>query len=227
MSDDGLRGRRLRRVAMSADDDKRADATIRSRSARSMRGPINRTTPSPLCTDGMEGGLTIGDVNELPGETSAPAGSDLELLYRESGPQLWRAIYAFAGGRRDIADDAVAEAFARAIERVTTIREPLPWIYRTAFRIASHELERERRQPLPPPLPVPGMDSGEILDVLRALGSLTINQRASVLLHDVEGFTSIEIGRMLGIAAATARVHVFNGRRRLRELLRTEDDHDA
>ena len=85
----------------------------------------------------MEGGLTIGDVNELPGETSAPAGSDLELLYRESGPQLWRAIYAFAGGRRDIADDAVAEAFARAIERVTTIREPLPWIYRTAFRIAA------------------------------------------------------------------------------------------
>ena len=61
----------------------------------------------------------------------------------------------------------------------------------------------------------------------QALGSLTVNQRAAVLLHDVEGFTSIEIGRMLGIAAATARVHVFNGRRRLRELLRTEDDHDA
>ena len=38
-------------------------------------------------------------------------------------------------------------------------------------------------------------------------------ERAAVLLHDSEGFTSVEIGRMLGIAAATARVHVFRARR--------------
>jgi RNA polymerase sigma-70 factor (ECF subfamily) len=211
---------------MNADQPDRVNADS-FRSGRFMAARINRTTPSALCTEGLEGGLTIGDVNGAPGETAAPAGSDLELLYRESGPQLWRAIYAFASGRRDVADDAVAEAFARAIERVSTIREPLPWIYRTAFRIASHELQRERNRPLPPPLPVTGMDSGEMHDVLQALGSLTVKQRAAVLLHDVEGFTSIEIGRMLGISAATARVHVFNGRRRLRELLRTEEEGDA
>ena len=41
----------------------------------------------------------------------------IERVYRDCGMQLWRGIYAFSGGRADIADDAVAEAFARALER--------------------------------------------------------------------------------------------------------------
>jgi RNA polymerase sigma-70 factor (ECF subfamily) len=64
-------------------------------------------------------------------------------------------------------------------------------------------------------------------DVFRALGTLSPNQRASVLLHDSEGFTSVEIGRMLGISAATARVHVFRARRRLRDLLGMEEGTDG
>lgn len=153
-------------------------------------------------------------------------GADLERLYRESAPQLWRAIYGFAGGRRDIAEDAVAEAFARAIEHVDRIREPIPWIYRTAFRIASRELQREKRLPPPAPDPVPGLDPGEIQDVIRALATLSPNQRAAVLLHDLEGFSGLEVARLLGISAATARVHMFRGRRRLRELLGAEEDDD-
>jgi Tol biopolymer transport system component len=41
---------------------------------------------------------------------------DYAALLREVGPQLWRAIFAYSGGRREVADDAVGEAFARAIE---------------------------------------------------------------------------------------------------------------
>jgi RNA polymerase sigma-70 factor (ECF subfamily) len=153
--------------------------------------------------------------------------ADLEHVYRGSAPALWRAIYGFAGGRRDIAEDTVAEAFARAAEHFDRIREPVPWIYRTAFRIASRELQRERR-PLPAaPDPVPGLDPGEIQDVIRALAMLSANQRSAVLLHDLEGFTSPEVARLLGMSAATVRVHLFRGRRRLREVLGAEeDDHD-
>jgi len=63
--------------------------------------------------------------------------------------------------------------------------------------------------------------------VLRALGNLSPNQRAAVLLHDEEGFTGPEVGRLLGMSAATVRVHLFRGRRRLRELLGTEEDEDG
>ena len=153
-------------------------------------------------------------------------GTDLERVYRESAPQLWRAIYGFAGGRRDIAEDAVAEAFARALEHFERIREPVPWIYRTAFRIASRELQREKRPPPTAPDPVPGIDPGELQDVIRALAILSPNQRAAVLLHDLEGFSGLEVARLLGISAATARVHAFRGRRRLRELLGREEDDD-
>jgi DNA-directed RNA polymerase specialized sigma24 family protein len=68
---------------------------------------------------------------------------DYAALYREVGPQLWRAILVYAGGRREVADDAVGEAFARAIESDGVIRRPFPWLYRTAFRIAAAELRRE------------------------------------------------------------------------------------
>ena len=57
------------------------------------------------------------------------AGHDYERLFREVGPILWRTIYAYSGGRRAVADDAVAETFARALERRNTIRNPVPWLY--------------------------------------------------------------------------------------------------
>lgn len=153
--------------------------------------------------------------------------SEFEQLYRDAGPQLWRAIYGFAGGRRQVAEDAVAEAFARAIEHADEIRSPVPWLYRTAFRLAVRELQREKRRPPHLPEPAPGIDPGEVQDVLKALGALSTNQRAAVLLHDEEGFTGPEVGRLLGISAATVRVHLFRGRRRLRELLGSEEEIDG
>jgi len=150
-------------------------------------------------------------------------GWNAEELYRSTAPRLWRAIYAYAGGRRQVAEDAVAEAFALAIEHAEAIRSPVPWIYRTAFRIATRELERERRRPPGQPDRVPGVDPGEIADVIRALAALSPRQRAAVLLHDAEGYSGPEVARLLGTSAATVRVHVFRGRRRLRELLGTEE----
>jgi DNA-directed RNA polymerase specialized sigma24 family protein len=80
-----------------------------------------------------------------PEAVSAPV-HDFDRLFRDSGPRVWRTMYAFTGGRRDVAEEAVAEAFARAIAHSGTIRDPLAWIYRTAFRVASAELKRERRR---------------------------------------------------------------------------------
>ncbi len=64
-------------------------------------------------------------------------GHDLDAIWRATGPTLWRATRAYAAGRRDVADDAVAEAFARAIERDARVRDPVPYLYRVAFRIAA------------------------------------------------------------------------------------------
>ena len=71
---------------------------------------------------------------------------DYDAIWRGSGTTLWRAVYAYAGGRRDVADDAVAEAFARVMARGAEVREPLPYLYRVAFRVASAELARSGKE---------------------------------------------------------------------------------
>jgi RNA polymerase sigma-70 factor, ECF subfamily len=144
---------------------------------------------------------------------------DYAALYREVGPQLWRAILAYAGGRRDIADDAVSEAFARAMESRTQIRRPYPWLYRTAFRIAAAELRRtndevEERAYVDDPVAV---------DLFRALQRLTPSTRAAIYLHYQAGFSVRETSRLTGSSVAAVKVQLHRGRNRLRELLGTEE----
>jgi RNA polymerase sigma-70 factor, ECF subfamily len=148
---------------------------------------------------------------------------DYETLYRESAPALWRALYGFTGGRRQIAEDALAEAFARAIERDRGIRQPLPYLYRTAFRLASAELQRERRRG-GNPTDLVAIEAPDLVDLIRALETLPTNQRASVILHDEEGYSAREVAQLLGISPATVRVHLHRGRKRLRESLGSEED---
>jgi RNA polymerase sigma-70 factor (ECF subfamily) len=148
---------------------------------------------------------------------------DYETLYRESAPALWRALYGFTGGRRQIAEDALAEAFARAIERDRGIRQPLPYLYRTAFRLASAELQRERRRG-GNPTDLVAIEAPDLVDLIRALETLPTNQRAAVILHDEEGYSAREVAQLLGISPATVRVHLHRGRKRLRESLGSEED---
>jgi RNA polymerase sigma-70 factor (ECF subfamily) len=178
----------------------------------------------------MTTGPTVRGVGEGIPEgrplTAVAGGHDLEALFRSAGPDVWRALYGFTGGRRQVAEDALAEAFARAIEHRDSIREPLAWIYRTAFRLASRELQREKRPVPAMPDPAPGIDPLDVQELLAALRQLSPHQRAAVLLHDEEGLTGPEVGRLLGMSAATVRVHLFRGRRRLRALLSIEETTD-
>jgi RNA polymerase sigma-70 factor (ECF subfamily) len=170
------------------------------------------------------------DVRSKRPDRAQPARAvDYERLFRDAGPGLWRAIYAFAAGQQAVADDAVAEAFARALERADRIREPLPWLYRTAFRLAAEDLRRERRErPEPesdreqPSASVAGLGA-----LIPALRQLTPAQRAAVILHYEADLSVRDVARQMGTSAAAVKVHLFRGRRRLRELLGSEEVGDA
>jgi RNA polymerase sigma-70 factor (ECF subfamily) len=148
---------------------------------------------------------------------------ELDRLYREHGDRLWRAVLGFAGDR-EVASDAVAEAFAQCLNRGTAVRDPARWIWRAAFRIAAGELkDRRRRQEMS----VRMEDSYEIPEaaaqILEALTRLSPRQRAAVVLHDHVGYSAREVASILGSTAATVRVHLSQGRRRLRALLEAGD----
>ena len=147
-----------------------------------------------------------------------------EQVFRDAAPGLWRTVYAFAAGRRAVADDAVAEAFVRALERAGQIRDPVPWLYRTAFRLATEDLRRERRKPEPepeqPPCPAAGL--GALVPALRQLSPA---QRAAVVLHYEADLSVQEVARRMGTSVGAVKVHLFRGRHRLRELLGDEEVH--
>jgi RNA polymerase sigma-70 factor (ECF subfamily) len=150
---------------------------------------------------------------------------DFDALFREHAPGVARTMYAFTAGRRGIAEEATAEAFAQAIAHSDSIREPVRWIYRTAFRLASAELRRERR-PAPEIVRVEPVEAGlgPLVDALRALSP---NQRAAVVLRYEADLPVGEIARRMGMSTATVRVHLHRGRNRLRELLGAEENDDA
>lgn len=147
---------------------------------------------------------------------------DLEELYREVAPGLWRAIYAYAGGQRDVADDAVAEAFTRSLEAPSEIRNPKAWLYRVAFRAASAELKAEARHPGGHERRQHEPDPDDLHTVLEAVRSLPPNQRAAIVLHYRLDLSVRQIADALGISSATVRVHLHRGRNRLRDLLGQE-----
>lgn len=142
-------------------------------------------------------------------------------LYRQAGPRLWRAVLAYTGGRRELTDDVVAEAFARTLERAASIRAPEPYLYRVAFRLAASEL---RRSPTVAHVP----DSASILDpelseLFDALRTLSPGQRAAVFLRYQADLPVAEVARLMGTSSAVVRVHLMRGRRRLAELLGGDD----
>jgi RNA polymerase sigma-70 factor (ECF subfamily) len=146
----------------------------------------------------------------------------VERLYREEGRRLWWALVAYSGDQ-DVASDAVAEAFAQALGRGDSLRDPLAWIWRVAFRVAAGELKRRRR--LDNRLPEVG-DPGEqrANELLSLLRRLPEKQRAAIVLHYYADRSVRDVAAALGVTPATARVHLHRARRRLQLLLEGQDD---
>jgi RNA polymerase sigma-70 factor (ECF subfamily) len=183
---------------------------------------------------------------DVDGALDGQALNRLREAYDRSHARLWRALRAWSGSR-DVADEATAEAFAQAARRIDALRDVDAWVWRAGFRIAAGELHQRRRRPAPSGdvidllavagqaphargrtrRPAPGDDSDLPaigIDLVRALGQLTEQQRACVVLRDVAGLSSPEIAAVLGTTAGTVRVQLFRSRRTLRHLLEADDD---
>lgn len=145
----------------------------------------------------------------------------VEVVYLTLADRMWRALFGYTGDR-DVASDALAEAFARALENGAAIHDLPAWLWRVSFRLASAELKRRRRAgrvfeaptyEMPEPLP-------ELMDALKRLSP---NQRLALVLHDYADRPTDEVAETMGCSRATVHVHLSNARRRLKKTL--EEDH--
>src|SRR5947209_12825963 len=89
-----------------------------------------------------------------------------------------------SAGSREVADEATSEAFARLFAYRDGVRDPVAWVFRTAFRLAGRELRRQRQLVTGAGPEEAATDRSELpSDLTAALRRLSPDQRAAVFLH--------------------------------------------
>lgn len=157
------------------------------------------------------------------GDQAAFAG--LVRLHQRRAYLVARAIVTV----HEDAEDAVQEGFVRAwqaIDRFDPNQGFGAWVNRIVAN-AALDITRRRKvrsteelnDALQSPFRDPAQDA-ELKSRLReALAQLPERARSVIVLHDIEGFTHVEIGEMLGIPGGTARSDLHHARQKLRTLL--------
>jgi len=129
--------------------------------------------------------------------------------------------------RVEDAEDVVQEGFHRMVRALADYDDRRPfsaWFYTVVRNAARTAISKDSRRAALAPLtllqddpPAPATpDPIAAGDVARAIEDLAPMQQACVRLCDLEGFSSVEVGVMLGINEGTVRTHLHRARKQLR-----------
>ena len=145
----------------------------------------------------------------------------LEELVTRHENTLFRAALAILGDVQE-AEDAVQETYLRYLEKRPEFQDAnheRAWLLKVTANRCKSVLRQRSRHPAVELLdvyPAPGGDSRELMEAVLALPA---NQRAAVHLFYYEGYTSEEIGAILGQRPGTVRSHLSRAREALRKYL--------
>jgi RNA polymerase sigma-70 factor, ECF subfamily len=133
------------------------------------------------------------------------------------------------------ADDAVQEAFFKLARRPEVVRHPqaLGWLLEvvknTCLRLARTVLRRQQLSqhsnedgvsPIPPIDSESSLERQRLVELVRrAIASLGADQRAVVVLRDLEGLGGDEVCERLGLSAAAMKSRLHRGRQELRAFI--------
>jgi RNA polymerase sigma-70 factor (ECF subfamily) len=139
-------------------------------------------------------------------------------------------------GNRQDAEDACQETFIhiyRSLDTFDTARSFRSWIYAILFNLCRDHLRKRQRffkffkrakaESLPPQRSQASDYSSHQYFQRGILKNLTPKERAALYLWAAEGYTSEETGRVLECSASTARVHLYNARKKIKAVLEEEN----
>lgn len=154
-----------------------------------------------------------------------------ELLVSRHYRPTYAVAFAVMRNAMD-AEDVCQDAMARALERLEECREPDrfgAWVGQIARRHALNARESRRVREAEPLLtetaagahdPARDAENDELRSrLLAGLELLSGMQRAVVLLHDHDGRTHREIGKIVGCSEGMSQQHLFAARKVLRRHL--------
>ncbi len=150
-----------------------------------------------------------------------------EAFHRKTSRLLWSRLYRLTGNAAK-ADDVSQKAYIQFIRTADAGRsepELRAYLYKLATRIAVDEWRREERGRSPRWLPF--VSSGRSAEdaaqmrggVEKALGGLSVRDRAILWMAYVDGASHQEIAEAVGVGAASVKVILFRARKRMAEAL--------
>ncbi len=162
---------------------------------------------------------------------------DFAEFYRRSKDECLFAVLVSVGDQ-DIAQDLVAEAFARAWASWRTVSKhpaPAAWVVRTALNASISRWRRRRREiAVPDPrlvadLAAADSSAGSSLDprIMAALMRLPARQRQVVALRLLLDLDTTRTAQVLGIAPGTVQAHLGRAIASLRDDLMPEPEQET
>ncbi len=147
---------------------------------------------------------------------------DPEELWRKFGDDLLRFATALVGP--DDALDAVAETFARVVamseRELQVMVDPRNYLHRMVLNDARmmkrSQARRQRREWRASDIPA----HVELLSddgVLRALGSLSVQQRAAVFLTYWHDLAPVDVADLMAVSTGSVKRHLARARAKLRK----------
>jgi RNA polymerase sigma factor (sigma-70 family) len=152
--------------------------------------------------------------------------------------KLYKLAYRFTG-KRDDAEDLVQDVVVKLYPRLQEMQKVEylgPWLARVLYRHFVDRVRSKQRSPLhlvdndesvldkhgdESPGPAENVEAALLQGRLQgALNQLNEDQRALMILHDVEGYTLNEIHTMDDVSIGTLKSRLNRARGRLRELLK-------
>ncbi len=146
-----------------------------------------------------------------------------ERLYEEHVGSVYQYALAVLTNPAD-AEDVTQQTFLnayRAFQRGDRPHTPHNWLIKIAHNVCRMRWRQSARRPQEVPLehvPEPATLDEEkpaVADVLRALSHLPFNQRAALVMREVEGRSYSEIAEILGVTLPAVEALLFRARQKL------------
>src|SRR3989442_11628258 len=152
-----------------------------------------------------------------------------ERLYRRYVGDVYRYSLAVMRNEAD-AEDVTQTTFMnalRAFQRGERPEKPQNWLIAIAHNVCRQRFRQSARRPtevafeddIGSQLVEPDDDTPTGEDIRRALGHLAFNQRAALVMRELEGRSYAEIGEILEVSTSAVETLIFRARRALREQL--------
>ncbi|BFU42843.1 sigma-70 family RNA polymerase sigma factor [Krasilnikovia sp. MM14-A1004] len=150
---------------------------------------------------------------------------EFDAFYTASSRRVLGQVYAMTGNRAE-AEDAVAEAYLKAWDRWSTVRDcdsPEAWVRRvasrnavSAWRKAVNRLRAHHRDAVGEEVEGLGPDHVALVHALRQIPG---DQRRVIVLHHLVGLNVAEIAQEVGAPTGTVKARLARGRRAMAEHL--------